>query len=153
MTEARADCFPVVTVGMPVFNEMKTVQRSIQSVLSQSMRNLKLVIFDNCSTDSTLDLACQAAARDDRVSVVTSDANRGSLWNFQRLLSRVDTPHFAWISGHDVWTDGFLEEALQLFRETPDLAVAVPSVRFLPSVSEMGQAAVDLSKSYNMGLP
>jgi glycosyltransferase involved in cell wall biosynthesis len=143
-------CQPVVTVGMPVFNEMKTIERSISSVLGQSFTNFRLVIFDNCSTDSTLDLARKAAENDDRVSVFASEVNRGSLWNFQRLLEVVNTTHFAWISGHDVWSNVFLHEALELFRITPNLAVAVPSVQFLPTVSDKGRSVVDLSKSYNI---
>lgn len=43
-----------VTIGMPVYNAEKYVSRAIDTVLSQSFKEIELIIVDDCSTDRTV---------------------------------------------------------------------------------------------------
>jgi glycosyltransferase involved in cell wall biosynthesis len=60
---------PLVSVVTPVYNGESTLVECIESVLSQTYANFEYVIVNNCSTDGTLALARQYAARDPRVRV------------------------------------------------------------------------------------
>lgn len=44
---------PLVTVIIPTYNRAKTIERSINSVLSQSYSNLELIVVDDGSSDNT----------------------------------------------------------------------------------------------------
>ena len=46
----------LISVVMPTFNSRKYIKYSIQSVLSQSYKNLELIIVDDCSTDNTVEI-------------------------------------------------------------------------------------------------
>ena len=44
---------PRVSVGMPVYNGERFIAQAIESILSQTFRDLELIISDNASTDAT----------------------------------------------------------------------------------------------------
>jgi succinoglycan biosynthesis protein ExoO len=66
-----------VSVIIPVYNSIATLQRAVDSVLRQSLRSSELLIVDDGSQDGSLALAHQLAASDRRVRVIALPENRG----------------------------------------------------------------------------
>ncbi|MBR6185089.1 MAG: glycosyltransferase [Clostridia bacterium] len=60
----------LVSVIMPVYNAEKTVEKSVQSVLSQSYANLELILVDDGSQDNSLQICRDFEKRDGRVRVI-----------------------------------------------------------------------------------
>ena len=77
---------PLVTVITPVFNTEAYLADCIESVLEQDYENWEYVVVDNRSTDRTLEVAREYAAKDERVRVVEHDAHLGMLANWNRAL-------------------------------------------------------------------
>ncbi|EIX5186965.1 glycosyltransferase family 2 protein, partial [Salmonella enterica subsp. enterica serovar Soerenga] len=46
----------IVSVIMPVYNGSHTIVDSIESVLNQTYKDIKLYVIDDCSTDDTAKL-------------------------------------------------------------------------------------------------
>ena len=44
---------PLVSIILNCYNSAKFLKKSIRSVIFQSYKNWELIIFDNCSNDST----------------------------------------------------------------------------------------------------
>jgi glycosyltransferase involved in cell wall biosynthesis len=61
--------FPLVSIVTPVFNGEKYLRECIESILAQSYSNWEYTIANNCSTDSTLQIAQRYARRDKRIRV------------------------------------------------------------------------------------
>lgn len=80
-----------VSVILPVFNGDKYLAEAIESVLGQTHKNFELIIFDDGSTDGSLDLARSYQEKDVRVFVHTRK-NKGlvATLNEAILLSRSD---------------------------------------------------------------
>lgn len=68
---------PKVSVVIPCFNAERYVDRAIASVRSQSFADWEIVAVDDCSTDATVSLLAEHAARDPRVIVLRTPANGG----------------------------------------------------------------------------
>lgn len=68
---------PLVSVLLSTYNGSRHLDASIQSILSQTYRNLELVIIDDGSDDGTAGLLAGWAGRDSRVRVLTRE--RGGL--------------------------------------------------------------------------
>ena len=47
----------LVSIVLPIYNGEKYMRQSIESVINQTYMNWELIIIDDCSTDSTLDIA------------------------------------------------------------------------------------------------
>ena len=60
---------PLVSVVTPVFNGEQYLRECIESVIVQSYTNWDYTIVNNCSTDGTLDIAQEYAAKDRRIRI------------------------------------------------------------------------------------
>src|SRR5919109_2101835 len=65
---------PLVSVVTPVYNGESHLRECIESVLAQTYQNWDYTIVNNCSTDGTLDIAMEYAARDPRIRIHNNDA-------------------------------------------------------------------------------
>jgi glycosyltransferase involved in cell wall biosynthesis len=60
---------PLVSVITPVYNGAEYLRECIESVLAQTYQNWDYTVVDNCSTDDSLEIARQYAARDPRIRI------------------------------------------------------------------------------------
>jgi len=60
----------LVTVVIPARNEERTISAVLDSVLSQTHRELQVLVLDGVSTDRTVQVVAERAARDPRVELV-----------------------------------------------------------------------------------
>ena len=67
-------------IVMPVYNSEKTLSMAIESILDQSHSDFYLIIVDDCSTDSSLDIA-KTYLKDKRVSLYRNKENRGAYYS------------------------------------------------------------------------
>jgi glycosyltransferase involved in cell wall biosynthesis len=93
---------PVVTIGLPVFNASHFLGECLDSLVTQSYPNLRIVISDNASSDDTVAICQRYATRDPRVQIVRADRNRGAGWNHQRVLELAEGKYFKWCGADDV---------------------------------------------------
>jgi CDP-glycerol glycerophosphotransferase len=68
---------PDVTVVVIGYNDAERIERAIQSVRRQTLRNLEIVVVDDASTDGTADVVARLAAQDDRIRYVRLATNSG----------------------------------------------------------------------------
>ncbi|ENU2465791.1 glycosyltransferase family 2 protein, partial [Escherichia coli] len=47
---------PLVSVLIPVYNAEKYIERSLNSIINQTYKNLEIIIINDGSTDRTLDI-------------------------------------------------------------------------------------------------
>lgn len=66
-----------LSIILPVYQAADTLERCVSSVLSQSFRDLQLILVDDASTDGSYDLCCRIKAKDPRVIVLRHTHNRG----------------------------------------------------------------------------
>ena len=78
---------PLVSVLLTAYNREDYLAASIESVLAQTWSNLELIIVDDQSTDSSLQIARDYARRDARIRVHANDRNRGDYPNRNHAAS------------------------------------------------------------------
>lgn len=70
-----------VSVIIPVYNNEGTILDTIKSVQQQDFSNLEIIIVDNGSIDSTIEIVEEIARRDPRIVIKTSQRGRSNARN------------------------------------------------------------------------
>src|SRR5262245_10163897 len=117
---------PLVSIGLPVYNEQRFIRETVASLLAQDFEDLELIISDNASTDGTEEICRQFAARDPRVSYERSEVNRGAFVNFDRVFELAGAKYFMWAGAHDLWSPSFVSRAVGMLEADPQLVLAYP---------------------------
>jgi len=100
---------PKVTIGLPVRNGARTLDRALTSLRAQTERDIEILVADNASTDETVAVAERHGAADPRVRIHRHPSNVGITANFEFVLRRARGRYFAWAAHDDVWDAAFLE--------------------------------------------
>ena len=69
---------PIITVGLTCFNAECTIERAIQSALTQDWPNLEVVVVDDASTDQSWTLIERLAKADARLKPLRHATNAGA---------------------------------------------------------------------------
>jgi glycosyltransferase involved in cell wall biosynthesis len=124
------DPSPLVTVGIPTYNRPRGLERTLQCILSQTYRNIRVIVSDNCSTDKdVLPLLQRYAARDERLHFVIQETNRSIVPNFQYLLDQAEGDYFMWAADDDYWDANFIETCVGAMQSRPDVILCMPDLK------------------------
>lgn len=120
-----------VVIGVPLYNHAEHLAEALESFLSQSYRNLALVLVDDGSTDETFQLVQRYAAHDDRICYVRNEARLGYIRNackaYTLAVAKFPTAeYFAWGSDHDVWHPRWLNVLVDAMEQSPEVVLAYP---------------------------
>jgi glycosyltransferase involved in cell wall biosynthesis len=144
---------PQVTVGVPVYNGAEFLEKSLTCLRDQTYRDIEVLIFDNCSEDTTGEIAQRFCAADPRFRYFRQPENKGAMRNFVDVLEAAQTPFFMWRAADDTSEINYIEVLLGLLLAHPerDAAVArivaalpngqVKQVHPVPPLIEKGRAA------------
>ncbi len=94
--------YPEVTIIIPVYNEEKHLEETLESLINQTYKNIRIHISNNYSTDSSLEIANRFALKDKRIRVFTQKTNLPASENFTFLINSVQSPYIFLIGGHDL---------------------------------------------------
>jgi len=93
-----ADAAPLVSVCVPARDEEQNIRACVEAILAQTYPNFELIVVDDRSTDSTLAILSQLAARDSRMSVIGgSDLPPGWAGKPHSLTQAVGTARGDWL--------------------------------------------------------
>lgn len=115
---------PLVTIGMPVYNEGRFFERTLESLLNQDYGNFRVLISDNASTDGTEEIGLRVANVDERVTYSRTDRNIGSAANFRRVQAMATGKYFMWAAGHDEWSENLVSESVRNLESNESAAIA-----------------------------
>jgi len=78
---------PPVTICIPTFNGEAYLRQSVESALQQDFEDFELLIVDDCSEDSSVNIAYDYARYDSRVRVYVNERNLGLGGNWNRCAT------------------------------------------------------------------
>lgn len=64
---------PKITVIMPALNVVKYIRQCMESVMTQTLQEMEILVIDAGSTDGTLEILQECADRDSRIQIIHSD--------------------------------------------------------------------------------
>ena len=109
---------PRVSVIVPAYRCERTVEKSIRSALSGTVRDMEVIVADDASDDGTPDILRALAAEDVRVRVITLPENKGVANARNRAVEEARADWIAFLDSDDQWETDKLERQLRLAEET-----------------------------------
>jgi glycosyltransferase involved in cell wall biosynthesis len=97
-----------------------SVERCVESILTQDFADLELVICDNVSDDGTVDVLEGYARADRRIRLSVNSANIGIHENMNRVLRLSRGRFFRWISADDWLEPKCLSTCVRALDARPD---------------------------------
>ncbi|WP_260598577.1 glycosyltransferase family 2 protein [Sphingomonas endolithica] len=111
---------PQVSVIIPVYNRAGTIGAAVRSVLSQTHRDLELLVVDDGSTDDSAAIAERFG--DARVRIIRLERNCGIPQARNAGLAAARAEYVAWLDSDDVARPTRIEEQLAYLMAHPDVA-------------------------------
>lgn len=102
---------PRVTAVVPAYNAARTLARTLESALTQTLSDLEVVVVDDGSSDATCEVV--AAITDTRVRLV-SQRNAGVAAARNTGIDNAKGEWIAFLDSDDIWLPGKLERQLEL---------------------------------------
>lgn len=94
---------------MATYNGAKYIREQIDSILSQTIQDFELVVCDDCSTDTTIEILEAYQHRDKRIVAYRNESNLGFKKNFEKAISLCKGEYIALSDQDDIWEPNHLE--------------------------------------------
>ena len=96
---------PTVAVVVPCYNHARFVERAIESIFSQTYRQIELVVIDDGSTDGSTEIARRALAPSPFPCRFVARENRGATATINEAISLSSAPFINILNSDDWFSD------------------------------------------------
>ena len=110
-----------VDVIVPCYKYARFLRECVESVLSQSLTDVRVLIIDDASPDHTPEVAARLAARDKRVEYRRHAVNQGHIATYNEGLDWAEGDYTLLLSADDLLTPGALSRAARLMDAHPEV--------------------------------
>ncbi len=111
-----------ISVLMPVYNAQQYVAAAAESILAQTFRDFEFQIIDDGSTDGSLAILKQLAARDSRIRLI-SRPNTGYVAALNEMLASARGEFIARMDADDLSLPERFEKQVAALRTSPEIGV------------------------------
>lgn len=99
---------PLATVAIPAYNVSEYIGECLESLLSQSYRDMEILVVDDGSTDDTADIVRRYANADSRITLFCND-NHGVSYSRNYAIERGAGDYLLFVDADDVVSSDFVE--------------------------------------------
>lgn len=128
-----------VDVVIPNYNYGRYLRSCVESVLEQDIQALRVIIIDNASTDDSLTLARDLAARNARVEIIAHETNRGAKASWNEAIDVAASDYFMILCADDLLAPGALRRAVDVMERDERIVFTHGA-----EIALQGQAAPEL---------
>ena len=92
---------PDVSVLMIIHNQAYYLHKGLRSIQNQSLKNIEIIIIDDCSEDNSIDLIKNYQKEDERIILISHDTNEGKIKSRSDGVRIAKGKYIALIDGDD----------------------------------------------------
>jgi glycosyltransferase involved in cell wall biosynthesis len=112
---------PRVSVAIAGYNAERWIAETLDSVISQTMRDFEVVLVDDCSKDATV--AEAEGVRDERIVLFRNERNLGQSATWNRAISLCRAPYVKFLCCDDLLRADCLERMLVPFEQSESVGM------------------------------
>lgn len=115
------------SVVIPLYNKEQSIVNTVLSVLKQSYQNFEIVIINDGSTDSSVDVVKNI--NDERIRLI-HQGNQGVSAARNLGITEASYEWIAFLDGDDLWRANHLEEIIKMMNTFPNEKIFVTSFEY-----------------------
>jgi glycosyltransferase involved in cell wall biosynthesis len=112
-----------IDVVVPCYRYGHFLRECVESVLNQSIQNVRVLIIDDASPDNTADVAAELVKKDPRVIFVRHRVNKGHIATYNEGIEWASADYFLLLSSDDLLVSGAFARATKVMEENPDIVL------------------------------
>ena len=120
----------IITLCLLTYNHKHSIEKSINSILSQTYSNFKLLISDDNSNDGTWEYINEISKTDSRIKCIRTPSNYGMAGNANFVVRHVDTEFFGIIHHDDIYSKELLSEWVNIMSSDKEIAYVFNDYEF-----------------------
>lgn len=115
----------VVSVLVTAYNRERYLAATLESILASTFGDFEVLVVDDASSDRSIEVAREFAARDERVRVHSNGANLGDYPNRARAASLARGRYLKYVDSDDLIYPHSLEIMVQAMEERPEVGLGL----------------------------
>ena len=106
-----------IDILLPTYNGEKYLREQLDSILNQTYKNIRLIISDDCSKDSTPKILEEYRKKDERIELYLQKENTGVVKEIEFLLKKVKSNYYMLADQDDVWLPIKVEKSIETLKK------------------------------------
>ncbi|MBD5405195.1 glycosyltransferase [bacterium] len=122
------DSSHIVSIIVPVYNKEQYLSRCLDSLISQTYKNIEIICVDDASDDSSLYILKEYAKTDCRIKVLKNDKNMGVGYTRQKGLDASTADYIMWCDADDSFELNCVEKMFKtILKYDVDIVECLPN--------------------------
>jgi glycosyltransferase involved in cell wall biosynthesis len=102
---------PDITIGIALYNTEPYLRQCLESVINQTIRNIEIIIVNDCSPDNSIAIAREYQNIDSRIKIIEHEKNLGLGGAHNTVIAHSSSDYIGFIDSDD-WIDHSMFETL-----------------------------------------
>ena len=115
----------LVSICIPVYNNENTIKDTLDSILNQTYENIVIKLYDNASTDNTINILNEYKNKYSNIKVFQNSINIGGEANFSKCIEGLEGDFGAIYHADDIYDEKIVETQVKYLSSNDISAVFV----------------------------
>ena len=114
---------PKISIIIKVYNDGKYLNSSIISIQNQDLKDIEIIIVDDCSTDNSVNLIREFMQKDSRILLFQNEENKGDLYSKTKGILNAKGKYVMILENKDIYLQSNAFSTLYVEAEKNDLDI------------------------------
>src|SRR3712207_3826664 len=111
---------PFVLLSIVTWNHANSIRATIESIIHQTYRNFELVVFDNNSSDTTVEII-ESLSDQLKITLIKSKENTGFCGGHNHVLKQYEYDFVLLVNPDIIMKHDYIERTLEAFHVDPKI--------------------------------
>ena len=121
---------PLVSVIIPCYNAEKYIEKSVRSILNQTYCNIEVLIADDASEDSSVDIIEMLKKEDSRIRLIKHQTNKKIVYTLNELIDIATGEYIARMDADDISLPERIEKQIRFMESHKNYAACIFTMKF-----------------------
>ena len=129
---------------IPTYNRKKIVVKAIESALSQTYKNIEVIVSDNFSSDGTFEYLHSKYFENKKIKIYKNSKNIGPVLNWINCIDKCKGNYVKLLFSDDQISNNYVDETIRYLKDNTNIGFV-----FTPAIIKIKSKKKFFYKTYN----